>query len=118
MSDYLTIEQVKQEIRKYYGSTNYNVFELLDRLEPPDAKLRRVRDEITDSLADLTKGITNTPSDQHWKSGLLTMLVKAQSIIDSHLTPSEPEVDEAEKFRKEADDLIERISNAVDKLGK
>ena len=172
MSDYLTIEEIKKELKKDsksellkepFRSGCKHALELLDRLEPSDAKLRKVREAIR--VYDMT---TSTK-------------IEILYLIDSHLPPSEPEVDEeleevrkkfpvgkmaqfeggepfkiikvyryavfirilgddmeipwtytgdeesftlyeepteAEKLRKEADDLISRINNAVDKLGK
>jgi hypothetical protein len=82
--------------RLQYDRVTQYWLDKLDKLDlpDPDAKLRKVREEITASFSDLLKGLTAERSDQFWRNGLLTMLVKAQSIIDSHLTPSEPEVDE------------------------
>lgn len=184
MVEYLTIEQVKAELDKNKVNTGYPEFakgyeyalysckRILDRLEPPDEKLRKVREEIR-----------NLKQFFEYRSSKIKInMSEALEIIDSHLTPSEPEIDEeleevrkkfpvgskfkregkptllevedvhrndfgnirivdhedfawiytnkeclfvpykepteAEKLRKEAEELISRINNAVDKLGK
>lgn len=174
MSDYLTIEEIKKELKKDsksellkepFRSGCKHALELLDRLEPSDAKLRKVREAIrvydmtTSTKIEILYLIDShlPPSEPEvdeeleeakkawpvgrkfgnvWDKDTHTILevyrdtdhelrIKADSlneygqdwyIVNLYLLPSEPT--EAEKFRQEADALIERINNAVDKLGK
>lgn len=102
MSEHLTIEEVKAELTKYYLYTNTYIINLLDRLEPSDAKLRKVREEIKECC--VANGFSHRLS------------LEFLYIIDAHLTPEKPS--ELEKLKQENEELRSKINNAVKELGR
>lgn len=114
MSDKLTLEQVKESIKNqkfkrergevYHRAFNHGIavaLNYLDRLESPDDKLRRVRDEICKVID---------------KSSLPFLHEAISQIIDSHLEPVEqvPEVELSGNWKNNEHDCFLDLWNPAD----